>query len=90
MRNCVTHHHACDCREELFEKIRTKGELLEAENAQLRHHLAELSKVADSAALVLATLEAENSDEEEQIQQIIDGISTWGPPAMLGKVTANV
>lgn len=31
MRKCVTHHHACDCREELFRQIREKGERLEAE-----------------------------------------------------------
>lgn len=28
-RRCVTHHHACDCREEKFKKM-------EAENAKLR------------------------------------------------------
>lgn len=61
----------------------------EAENARLRHHLTELAKFADRAAMVLATLEAENSDEEEQIQQIIDGISKWAAPAMLGTVTHN-
>lgn len=31
MRECITHHHACDCREELFRQIREKGERLEAE-----------------------------------------------------------
>ena len=60
----------------------------EADASRMRHHLTELAKLADRAALVLATLEAENSDEEEQIQQIIDGISTWAPPAMLGDVQA--
>lgn len=30
MRECATHHHACDCREALFEQIRSKGERLEA------------------------------------------------------------
>ena len=60
----------------------------EADASRMRHHLTELAKLADRAALVLATLEAENSDEEEQIQQIIDGISTWVPPAILGDVQA--
>ena len=57
-----------------------------AEIDRLRYHLTELGKFADRAGLVLATLEAENSDEEEQIQQIIDGISTWAAPAILGEV----
>lgn len=30
MRECVTHHHACDCREDLFEQLRSKGERIEA------------------------------------------------------------
>ena len=54
--------------------------------SKLRHHLAELAKISDRAALVLATLEGEDAIEEEMIQQIIDGISTWAPPAMLGTV----
>ena len=66
-----------------------EGTAYRIEGRRVRHHLTELAKFADRAALVLATLEAENSDEEEQIQQIIDGISTWAPPAMLGAVTAN-
>jgi len=40
--------------------------------------------------MVLATIDTENSDEEEKVQEIIDGISTWAPPAMLGAVTPNV
>lgn len=67
-----------------------EGTAYRIEGRRLRHHLTELAKFADRAALVLETLEAENPDEEEQIQQIIDGISTWAPPAMLGTVTANV
>jgi len=59
---------------------------LQDEVRRLRYHLAELGKFADRAAMVLATLEAENSDEEEQIQQIIDGISTWAAPALIGEV----
>ena len=59
---------------------------LRDENKRLRYHLTELGKVADRAGLVLATIGAENSDEAEQIQQIIDGISTWAAPAILGNV----
>lgn len=29
MRECVTHHHACDCREALFEQILSKGVRIE-------------------------------------------------------------
>ena len=65
-----------------------EGTAYRIEGRRVRHHLTELAKLADRAALVLATLEAENSDEEEQIQQIIDGISTWVPPAILGDVQA--
>lgn len=57
---------------------------LAAEVRKLRVSLREHAKWADKAALVLATLEAENSDEEEQIQAIIDGISTWAPDAIMG------
>lgn len=66
-----------------------EGTAYRIEGRQLRHHLAELAKFADRAALVLATLEAENPDEEEQIQQIIDGIQTWAPDALLGIGTQN-
>jgi len=34
MRNCVTHHHACDCREAKFKGI-------QAENAELKTKLSE-------------------------------------------------
>lgn len=57
---------------------------LAAEVRKLRVSLREHAKWADKAALVLATREAENSDEEEQIQAIIDGISTWAPDAIMG------
>lgn len=54
------------------------------ESTKLRAHLSELAKWADKAAMVLATLEVETADEEEQIQQIIDGISKWAPDALMG------
>ncbi len=57
---------------------------LAAEVRTLRASLREHAKWADKAAMVLATLEAESSDEEEQIQAIIDGISTWAPDALMG------
>lgn len=57
---------------------------LAAEVRKLRVCLREHAKFAERAAMVLATIEAENSDEEEQIQQIIDGISTWAPDALMG------
>jgi hypothetical protein len=53
--------------------------------ARLRHHLQELGKVADEAAMVLATIMTEDSDEEERIQRIIDGIETWASEAMMIK-----
>ena len=56
------------------------------EIARLRFHLTELGKFADRAGLVLATLDPEDATEGEMLQEIIDGISTWAAPAMLGDV----
>jgi cell shape-determining protein MreC len=46
-KECVTHHYACDCREEDFKKAlaacveyRAKLDKLERENAALRNKLA--------------------------------------------------
>lgn len=58
---------------------------IEAENARLRYHLTELGKFADRAGVVLATLDPEDATEGEMLQEIIDGISTWAAPAILGE-----
>lgn len=63
-----------------------KRDELQAEVAILRHHLTELSKLADRAAMVLVTIEAEDTTEGDMLQEIIDGIQTWAPDAMLGQV----
>lgn len=63
-----------------------KRDALQAEVALLRTHLTELAKFADQAALVLATIEGEDSTEADALQAIIDGISRWAPPAILGEV----
>lgn len=55
------------------------------EIARLRFHLTELGKFADRAGLVLATLDPEDATEGEMLQEIIDGISTWAAPAILGE-----
>ena len=67
-----------------------EGTAYRIEGRRVRHHLTELAKFADRAAMVLATIEAEDTTEEQQLQDIIDGIMTWAPPAILGTVTANV
>ena len=59
---------------------------LEMEAARLRYHLTELGKFADRAGLVLATIEGEDSTEDAELQEIIDGISTWAAPAILGEI----
>ena len=41
--NCVTHNHACDCREEKFAKI-------EAENKRLREALEAIAASGDDMA----------------------------------------
>lgn len=79
-----------------IQKMRTCSHLLPApgdevvrecldEIARLRFHLAELGKFADRAGLVLATLGPEDATEGEMLQEIIDGISTWVAPAILGE-----
>ena len=52
-------------------------------NTEMRVQFTELGKWADKAAMVLATLDAEDSTEAEQLQEIIDGISKWAPMALL-------
>jgi hypothetical protein len=39
MKECVTHHHACDCREAQFAQ-------LEAENAKLRKALTHIQRMS--------------------------------------------
>ena len=63
-----------------------KRDALQAEVALVRHHLTELAKFADRAALVLVTIEAEDTTEGEMLQDIIDGINTWAPDAIRGQV----
>lgn len=58
---------------------------LAAEVRRLRYHLGELGKAADAAAMVIATVEAEDTTEEEGLQRIMDAIGQWAPDAMLGR-----
>lgn len=55
------------------------------EIARLRHRLTELGKAADAAAMVIATIEAEDTTEEEKLQSVMDAIQTWAPDAMLAQ-----
>lgn len=64
----------------------TKRDALQAEVAMLRHHLTELAKFADRAALVLVTIEAEDSSEGAMLQEIIDGTQRWAPDAIRGQI----
>ena len=34
-KQCVTHHHACDCREEHFKQLQAELEKVKAENKRL-------------------------------------------------------
>lgn len=65
-----------------------KRDALQAEVAMLRHHLTDLAKFADRAAMALATVEAEDTTEGEMLQEIIDGISKWAPAAILGELSS--
>lgn len=64
---------------------------LRTEIALLRHHLTELAKVADRAAMVLTTVRLVEDDPttENDLQEIIDGIQTWAPDALLEIGTQN-
>ena len=66
-----------------------KRDALQAEVALLRHHLTELAKFADRAALVLVTIEAEDTTEGELLQDIVDGIQTWAPDAIRGQIAVS-
>lgn len=57
---------------------------LAAEVRRLRYHLTELGKAADAAAMVIATIEAEDTTEEENLQAVMDAIWTWAPAAIMG------
>lgn len=41
MKECITHHHACDCREETFKKLEIENAELKAENNYLNRMLAD-------------------------------------------------
>ena len=56
-----------------------------AELVMLRTTLFELGKWADKAAMVLATIDAEDATEDEELKKIINGISVWAPDALLGE-----
>ena len=69
-RNCVTHHYACDCREEMFIEIKKDYEkLIKDYNDELetsRHRalrIAELQAQADKLAEALETLEVAVNDK---------------------------
>ena len=36
MKECTTHHHACECRESMFDALNATNDTLESENKQLR------------------------------------------------------
>ena len=57
---------------------------LASEVRKLRVCLREHAKWADKAAMVVATIEAENDDEHEQLHAIVEGISAWAPDAIMG------
>ena len=57
---------------------------LREENKRLRYHLTELGKAADAAAMVIATIEAEDTTEEEKLQAVMDAIGTLAPDAIMG------
>ena len=45
-----THHHACDCLEELFAQILAKGERLEAECLRMRDRIERLRGALKTAS----------------------------------------
>lgn len=77
--------------ENLYGKAEIAEELAsrDLELARLRHHLTELGKAADAAAMVIATIEAEDTTEEEKLQAVMDAIGTWAPDAIMGSNARN-
>ena len=75
-----------NCQPKVVERLRSRAAVaaLADEVRRMRHHITELAKYADKAAMVLATLEAEDTTEGEMLQEIIDGISRWAPDALIG------
>lgn len=51
--------------------------------SRLLHQFRELAKAADEAAMVLATIEPDDTHEGDQIQRVIDAISTWAGDGLL-------
>ena len=62
MKECITHHHACDCREELhkneIESLLSTIDELRAENEDLRDTIASYSTDGDKA-ITLESLQKE-------------------------------
>jgi len=51
MRNCVTHHHACDCREQMFAEMaaenKTLKKRLEYANGKLSEAVLKMDELRD-------------------------------------------
>ena len=62
MRNCITHHHACDCREEKFRK-------LEAAMAEAKRGFSEIRKYNGDTTRVRAEVEVALSKIEQIMEE---------------------
>lgn len=78
-----------DITERARQEEMKKRDAAETELAKVRHHLTQLATFADQAALVLATIEAESTEEEEKLQAIIDGLQRWAPDALREAITTS-
>lgn len=60
MKECVTHHHACDCREAEFDKLRAERDAFQRD----AYGLLQVSKVAADA---LERAEAERDTAQAEV-----------------------
>jgi hypothetical protein len=72
-RRCITHHHACDCREARFAELERENARLTAELEDARRTCAEL--VTDGNAITLAQslqrAAAENARLREDLRELL-------------------
>lgn len=79
MKECITHHHACDCREAKFAEMESENVLLGLQNAELERENAALR--ADKERLDWMSSKQSNSAElrwTDDIRAAIDAARKEG------------
>ena len=66
MRNCITHHHACDCREEKFKKLEAALAEVRKGLELLAYDLGDWEEMAHLSHTTLAAIDATLSEDERK------------------------